>query len=165
MSIADIYDFFGLKSTAYLSTNCHVDFPLNQQTQKTKVHVYITAPKQVCDELVKLNGVEFKGIFLFIEIAKVKPKVTNPNKISFTSPNRFEPLRFANNSLDLGNYIERGEEIDLCVDFIRTVRNSQQNSKYIFKRRPPVVVNAHPKNPTTFYKVPIIPVINLIVTQ
>ena len=92
VSIEGIYGFFGLKSTAYLRTNCHVDFPLNQQTQKTKGHVNITAPKHVCDELVKLNGVEFKGRFLFIEIAKVKPKVTNSNKINFTSPNRFEPL-------------------------------------------------------------------------
>ena len=28
---------------------------------KTRSHVYITPPKHVCDELVKLNGVEFKG--------------------------------------------------------------------------------------------------------
>ena len=87
VSIEDISDFFGLKSTAYLRTNCHVGFPLKQQTQKTKGHVYITTPKHVCDELVKLNGVEFKGKFLFIEIAKVKPKVTNPNEINFASPN------------------------------------------------------------------------------
>ena len=53
MSIEDIYELFGLKSTAYLRSNCHVDFPLNQQTQKTRGHVYITAPKNVCDELVK----------------------------------------------------------------------------------------------------------------
>ena len=92
MSTEDIYDFFGLKSTAYLCTNFHVDFPLNQQNQKTKGHVYITAPKHVCDELVKLNGVEFKGKFLIIENAKVRPKVTNPNLKNFTSSNRFEPL-------------------------------------------------------------------------
>ena len=38
-----------------------------------------------------------------------------------------------------------------------TGRNSQQNSKYISKVRPPVVVNDHPENQTTFSKVPIIP--------
>ena len=64
MSIEDIYEIFGIKSTAYLHSNCHVDFPLNQQTQKTKGLVSITALKHVCDELVKLNGVEFKGKFL-----------------------------------------------------------------------------------------------------
>ena len=111
-----IYNFFGLKLTAYFCTNYHVDFPLNQQTQKTIGCVYITAPKHVCDELVKLNGVEFKGKFLFIEIAKVKPKVTNSNKINFTSSNRFEPLGFASNIADLGNDIEHIEEISLRVD-------------------------------------------------
>ena len=116
VSIEDIYDFFGLKSTAYLRTNCDVDFPLNRQTQNSRVHVYITAPTNVCDELVKLNGVDFKCKFLFIDFAKVKINVTNPNKINFTSPNRFEPLRFASNSLDLGNDTEHGEESDLCVD-------------------------------------------------
>ena len=34
VSIEDIYKRFGLKSTAYLRTNCHGDVPLNQQTQK-----------------------------------------------------------------------------------------------------------------------------------
>ena len=92
MSIEDIYELFRLKSTAYLPSNYHVDFPLNQQTQKTRGHVYITAPKHVFDELVKLNGVEFKGKFLIIENAKVRPKVTNPNLKNFTSSNRFEPL-------------------------------------------------------------------------
>ena len=100
---------------------------------------------------------EFNGKFLFIEIAKVKPKVTNPNEINFTSRNRFEPLRFTNNSPDLGNDIEHGEESDLRVDVKRTVRNSQENSKYISKRKPSVVVNAHPENQTTLSKVPIIP--------
>ena len=139
VSIEDIYKLFGLKSTAYLRTNCHVDFPLNQQIQKTKGHAYITAPKHVCDELVKLNSVKFKGKFLFIEISKVKSKATNPNKINFTSPNRFEPSKFANDSLDLRNDIDHSEENGLRVDFKRTVRNSQQNSKYISKLRPPVV--------------------------
>ena len=110
VSTENIHEPFGLKSTAYLRTNCHVDFPLNQKTQKTKSHVYITAPKHVCGELVKLNGVEFKDKFLFIEIAKVKTKATNPNKINFTCPSRFEPLRSTNNSPDLGNDIDHGEE-------------------------------------------------------
>ena len=62
-----------------------------------------------------------------IETAKVKPKIKNPNKIQFTSLNGFEPWRFVNNSLDLGNYTEHSEESDLDVDFKRIVRNSQQN--------------------------------------
>ena len=106
---------------------------------------------------VKLNGVEFKGKFLFIEIAKVKPKVTNSNKIDFTSSNRFEPLGFASNISDLGNDIEHIEEISLRVDFKRTVRDSQKNSKHISKWRSPFVINSHPENQMAFSEVPIIP--------
>ena len=86
MSIEDIYKFFKKKLTAHLCTNYHVDFPLNQQTQKAKGPIYITATKHVCNELVKLHGLEFKGTFSVIEIAKVKPKVANSNK-NFISPN------------------------------------------------------------------------------
>ena len=57
VSIEDIYKRFGLKSTAYLRTNCHGDVPLNQQTQKnTRGDVW--TPKQVWDELIKLSYVE-----------------------------------------------------------------------------------------------------------
>ena len=62
-----------------------------------------------------------------------------------------------NNSLDLGNDIEHSGESDLHADFKRAVRNSQQNSKYISKWRPPVEVNAHPENQTTFSKISITP--------
>ena len=146
VSIEDIYELFGLKSTAYLRKNCHVDFPLNQQIQRTRGHVYITVPKYVCDELAKLIGVEFKGKCLFIEDGNVRPKVTNPNTTGFASPNLFEPLTFMNSSLALGNKIDISEERDFHVNFKRAVRNSQQNFKYIFKQRSQVVVNTRPEN-------------------
>ena len=91
-----------------------------------------------------------KGKCLFIDNAKIKPKVTNPNRINFAFSNRFEPSRFMNNNPDLGNDIDNSEDSDLQKDVKRAVRNSQQNSKYISKRRPPVVVNVHPGNQTTF---------------
>ena len=67
----------------------------------------------MCDELVKLNGVEFKGKFLIIENAKVRPKVTYPNLTNFTSLNRFEPLTFENNGVNLGSNIDHSEESDM----------------------------------------------------
>ena len=69
----------------------------------------------------------------------------NRNKIHFTSLNQFEPLRFVNHSLDLGNDIEHSE-CHLCADFKMPVSNSHQNSKYISKWRPPLEVNVHPEN-------------------
>ena len=43
-------------------------------------------------------------------------------------PDRFEPLRFVNNSTALGNSFDNSEERDLHVDLQRTVRNFLQNS-------------------------------------
>ena len=60
-----------------------------------------------------------------------------------------------NNSL--GNDIDHSEESPFRVDFKKTVRNSQQNLKYISKRRHPVVVNAHPENQSKFSKLSITP--------
>ena len=56
--------------------------------------------------------------------AKVKLEATNPITINFTSPNRFQPIRFMNNNLDLSKDIDKSEESDLHVDFQRTVWNS-----------------------------------------
>ena len=155
MSIEDIYELFRLKSTAYLHSNCHAEFPLNQQTHKTRGHVYIIAPKHVSDKLVKLNGVEFKGKFLVIENAKVRSKVKNPCLKNFTCPNRFEPLTFVSNSPDLGNDINRSKGSDMRN--IRNIRNSKQTSKHISRRRPPVVINNYPEHQTKFSKAPIFP--------
>ena len=69
------------------------------------------------------------------------------------------------NSPAFGSDIDGDEKSDLHVDFKRTVRNFQQNSKYISKRRSPVVVNANPENQATFSKVPIFPSDKCIVTQ
>ena len=72
-----------------------------------------------------------------------------------------KPLGFVNNSSDLGNNINHSEESDLHVDFKRTVKNSQQNSKYISKLKPALVVNVNlenQKNQTIFFKVSIFPV-------
>ena len=153
MGIKDIFEIFGLKSTAHLCRNSHIGFPLNQQIQSTKSYVSITASKQVCGELVKLNAVEFKGKCLLIEDAKVSPKITNSN--TRTSPDWFEPLRYMNNSPALGNNIDNREERDLHVYFKRTVGNSLQNFKYIFKQKRQVVVNTRPENQTTYSKVSI----------
>ena len=83
---------------------------------------------------------------MIIENAKVRSKVANPNLINFTSPNRFEPLTFVNNSPDLGNDIDYSEESDMRVDFKTAVRNSQQTSKHISKGRRPAVVHTHPQS-------------------
>ena len=106
-------------------------FSIKSANPKKPEVIHITAPKHTFDELVKLNGVEYKGKLLFIDNVKVKPTVANPNYIKFTFPNRFEPLRFVNNSPHLGNDIDHSEEGNLLADFKRTIRKSKQSSKFL----------------------------------
>ena len=107
---------------------------------------------------------EFKGKFLFIDIAKVKPKVTNQKKYVLNLQINLNHSSFANKIVRI-YWNHPSEEKYLHVDFKRKVRNSQQNSKYISKRKPLVKVNAHPEN-QTFSKVPVIPgLINFIVSD
>lgn len=93
---------------------------------------------------MKLNDVEFKAKCLFIQDARVNPKVTNPNTRTFTSPDWFKPLRFMNNRSALGNNIDNSEESVLHINIKRTARNYLQNFKYIFEEKSQVVVSTRP---------------------
>ena len=77
---------------------------------------------------------KFKGEFLFFDNSKVTTTVANPNKINFTSSDRFESIRFMNNSQDNGNDIDNCEESDLSVGFKGIIWNYLQNSKEISQR-------------------------------
>ena len=134
VGIEDICKLFGLKINSISSQRLSCRFSIKSASpERTRVYVCITAPNHVCNELVKINDIEFTFKCLFIEDPKLRPKVTNPSTITFTSPRPFEPLRFTNNSSDFGNNINNSKERDFHVQFDRAVRNSVQNSTYIFK--------------------------------
>ena len=57
--------------------------PLNQKTGKNKGFAFITAPKHAYIELIKLNGIEFKGKEITIEDAtSTRPQTNVPFKSS-----------------------------------------------------------------------------------
>ena len=88
-----MYKLFGLKINSISSQKLLCRFTIKSASpERARGHVCITTPKHVCDELVRLNGTEFKGKYLFIENPKLRPKVTNPTTITFTSRSSFEPL-------------------------------------------------------------------------
>ena len=62
VTVDDIHELFGLRSTKYLCDNCSVGF------------AFITAPQHVTKELVKLNGVLFKCNCLIVEESKSRRK-------------------------------------------------------------------------------------------
>ena len=44
--------------------------PMNDKTGQPKGYAFVSAPKHVCDELLKLNEVNFHGFQIKIEKAK-----------------------------------------------------------------------------------------------
>ena len=57
--------------------------PLNQKTGKNKGFAFITVPKHAYIELIKLNGIEFKGKEITIEDAtSTRPRTNVPFKSS-----------------------------------------------------------------------------------
>ena len=86
---------FGLNTTAYLRKNCNVSIPLNNMTKELLRYAYLTIPKHIRNEIIKLNGLNFLGQKIIVEDAVTKPKVTaqpNIEKYKILSPNRFAPL-------------------------------------------------------------------------
>ena len=73
VTIDDIYELFGLKTTKYLRSNTYVEMPLNRNGQ-TRGFAFVTAPDHVRNELLKLNNIQFREKNLIIEAARSKMK-------------------------------------------------------------------------------------------
>ena len=73
VTVDDIHELFGLRSTKYLCDNCSVEMLMRSHDQ-SKGFAFITAPQHVTKELVKLNGVQFKGNCLIVEESKSRRK-------------------------------------------------------------------------------------------
>ena len=74
VTVDDIYELFGLKTTKYLRSNTYVEMPLNLNGQ-TRGFAFVTAPDQVRNELLKLNNnIQFREKNLVIEAARPKMK-------------------------------------------------------------------------------------------
>ena len=148
---ADIHELFGLRNTAYLRKNCNVSLPLNNKTKEHLGYAYLTVPKHVRDEIIKLNGLKFRGHEIVIEDAVTKPKVTaqlNNEKHNFLSPNRFAPLQPNKESYE--SVDNRNDNIDFDSEI--TSKSSIHGNVISERRRPSTVVSLYPERQTTFQK-------------
>ena len=57
----DLVELFGLNTTKYLRETCSLNMPMNDKTGQSKGYAFVSVPKHVCDELLKLNEVNFHG--------------------------------------------------------------------------------------------------------
>ena len=65
----DLIEIFGLEMTQYLRGTCRINLAISKNTGKHQEFASIATPDHVQDELLKLNGVEFKGRPIIVETA------------------------------------------------------------------------------------------------
>ena len=73
VTINNIYEQFGLKTTKYLHSNNYVEMPLNCKGQ-TRNFAFTTVPDYVRKDLLKSNNTQFREKDLVIEAARSEEK-------------------------------------------------------------------------------------------
>ena len=66
VTVDDLYKLFGLKSTNYLRNNCHTEMDHFSNVEQP----FASAPVHLCEELLKLHGIDFHDHPLVIEMYK-----------------------------------------------------------------------------------------------
>ena len=119
VTVDDIYELFGLKSTKYLCDNYSVKMPVRSDDQ-SKGFTFITAPQHVAKELVKLNGVRFKGNYLIVEESKSR------RKSNFQS-NLHSGTRVINNLSENDNTFPRNNFVPGDVTYADTTKSVKRS--------------------------------------
>ena len=70
VTVDDLYELFGLISTNYLRNNCHIEMDHFSNVDQPFASATVTAPSHVCEELLKLHGIDFHDNPLVIEMSK-----------------------------------------------------------------------------------------------
>ena len=73
VTVDDIHELFGLRSTKQLCDNCSIEMPMRSHDQSNGF-AFVTAPQHITKELVKVNGVQIKGNCLIVEESKSRRK-------------------------------------------------------------------------------------------
>ena len=84
----DLVELFRLNTTKYLRETCSLNMPMNDKTVQSKGYVFVSAPKHVCGELLKINEVNFYGSQIKIE----EVKSTREQTIVISSPAKNQPV-------------------------------------------------------------------------
>ena len=88
----ELSNLFGLKSTKYLTQNCSIQMPLNKNTGKSRGYAFLNLPSHICDEVIKLDGIEFKNFNIKIEEAKSNNPINSQSNVQ----SHFRPQVVAN---------------------------------------------------------------------
>ena len=53
----------------YLQESCNIELPTNEKTAKSRGFAFLSCPDHVCNELTKLNGIEFLETCIVVQEA------------------------------------------------------------------------------------------------
>ena len=70
VTINDLNELFGFKTTCYLQDSCNTELPTNEKTGKLKGIAFISCPDFECNELIKLNETDFLETYIIVEEAR-----------------------------------------------------------------------------------------------
>ena len=65
----DLNELFGLKTTRYLQDFCSIELRATEKTGKSRGFAFISCPDHVCNELIKLNGIDLLETCIIVEEA------------------------------------------------------------------------------------------------
>ena len=70
VTVEDLYELFGLRSTNYLRNNCHIVMDHFINIDQSFASATVTASAHVCEELLKLHAIDFHDKPPVIEMSK-----------------------------------------------------------------------------------------------
>ena len=77
VTVNDLYELFGLRSRNYLRNNCHIEMDHFSNVDQPFASATVTAPAHVCEEILKLQGIDFHDNPLVIDMSKCPLEQSN----------------------------------------------------------------------------------------
>ena len=66
VTINNLNELFGLKTTRYLQKSCTIKLPTNEKLGKCRGFAFISCPEHAFNELIKQNGIDFLETFIIV---------------------------------------------------------------------------------------------------
>ena len=79
----DLNEMFGIECTPYLRETCSIEMPKNKHTGQSKGFAFLNVPAHVRDEIIKLDGIEYKNQTIKIEKARTQ-YLSKPHEATIT---------------------------------------------------------------------------------
>jgi len=104
----DLVQLFGLSKSDFLKKTCSLELVTWKQNDKSKNYAFVSAPAEIYEELVKLNGIEFYGRQVKVEEARPKAATKEEESEEPSSSGRSNYYRGGRSFRGRGGYSRGG---------------------------------------------------------